>query len=94
MIKRIRFGLFVVILLTAAILEFGYKSNWGSGIVLIGLALDFCLYTYSFHSNVDSDMTENLSKFLWSPMLLHSLSYFMICCLNTYQTLTKFERFS
>ena len=62
MIKRIRFGLFVVILLTAAILELGYKSNWGSGIVLIGLALDFCLYTYSFHSNVDSDMTENRFK--------------------------------
>ena len=43
MIRLIRFGLFVVIISTSAILWFRYNSNWGTVIVLIGLVLDFCL---------------------------------------------------
>ncbi len=62
MIKLIRFGLFVVIIIPASILLFGDNSNWGSGLVLIGLVLDFCLYTYSIHSDEDSDFTENRFK--------------------------------
>ena len=61
MIKRIRFGLFVVIIIPASIL-LGYNNNWGSGLVLIGLVLDFCLYTYSIHIDEDSDFTENRFK--------------------------------
>ena len=58
MIRLIRFGLFVVIISTSAILWFGYNSNWGTVIVLIGLVLDFCLYTYSLSRDVD-DITED-----------------------------------
>lgn len=61
MIKLIRFGLFVVIILIATVLYFKYNSNWGTGIVLIGLVIDFCLYTYSLRlsSDVDTDITED-----------------------------------
>lgn len=61
MIKLIRFGLFVVFILTAAILHFKYKSNLDTVIVLIGLSIDFCLYTYSLRlsSDADTDITED-----------------------------------
>ena len=51
----------MVIILTASVLHFKYKSNWGTIIVLIGLTIDFCLYTYSLRlsSDVDTDITED-----------------------------------
>ena len=59
MIKLIRFILFVVIILTSAILWFKYNSDWGTAIVLGGLVIDFCLYTYSLSCDVDGDITED-----------------------------------
>ena len=49
----------MVIILTAAILWFKYESDLGTVIVLIGLVIDFCLYTYSLNRDVDGDITED-----------------------------------
>lgn len=59
MIKLIRCALFVVIGLTAFILWDKYNSNWGEVIILVGLTIDFCLYTYSLSLNVDGDITDD-----------------------------------
>ncbi len=59
MIELIRFILFMVIILTSAILWFKYNSGWVTAILLGGLVIDFCLYTYSLSRDVDGDIIED-----------------------------------